>query len=106
MFPNTLVNILAILSFIFSVASFAYVNYDRRVKLIPRARKGKWCVLDPMRDGKETILRGIDVPPASVHGIIRQLGSSTLPAAGAVGKLETRFLAFSKLAVVGQASFP
>src|SRR6266542_5069897 len=47
-----------------------------------------------------------DVPPASVHGIIRQLGSSTLPAAGAVGKLETRFLAFSKLAVVGQASFP
>jgi hypothetical protein len=52
-------HILAIFSFLFSVASFAYVNYDRRVKLVPRARKGKWCVLDPTHDRKETILRGV-----------------------------------------------
>lgn len=50
---------LAILSLLFSVASFAFVNYDRRVRLFPRARKGRWCILIPSLDAKETILLGI-----------------------------------------------
>ncbi|MFI5103212.1 MAG: site-specific integrase, partial [Terriglobales bacterium] len=46
-----------------------------------------------------------DLPPISVHGIIRQVSRPSLlvAAAGAVGKWETRSFAFSKLAVCWQA---
>src|SRR5258708_35404917 len=49
-----------------------------------------------------------DLPPESVHGIIRQLTGTWLPeasAVGAVGKWETRSSAFSKLAVFGKRLF-
>jgi hypothetical protein len=52
-------SIMSILALLFSVASFAYVNYDRRVKLLLRPRKGDWCVLDRASNGRETIFRGI-----------------------------------------------
>lgn len=49
-----------------------------------------------------------DLPPVSVHEIVRQSFSISTPAAvaGAVGKWETHGFAFSKLAVFWQASFP
>jgi hypothetical protein len=55
MFSGTM----SILALLFSIASFAYVNYDRRVKLLLRARKGDWYVLDRATDSRETIFRGI-----------------------------------------------
>ena len=51
--------IMSVIALLFSIASFAYVNYDRRVKLLLRPRKGDWCVLDRATNGKETIFRGI-----------------------------------------------
>ena len=51
--------IMSVLAFLFSIASFAYVNYDRRVKLLLRPRKGDWCVLDLATNRRETIFRGI-----------------------------------------------
>jgi hypothetical protein len=51
--------IVALLAFIFSIASFGYVSYDRRVKLVVRARKGDWYVLDPATKQNETLLRGV-----------------------------------------------
>jgi hypothetical protein len=50
---------MSILALFFSIASFAYVNYDRRVKLLLRPRKGDWCVLDRATNGRETIFQGI-----------------------------------------------
>jgi hypothetical protein len=55
MFSGTM----SVLALLFSLASFAYVNYDRRVKLILQSRKGDWCVLDRARNGREMIFRGI-----------------------------------------------
>ena len=55
MFSGTIL----VLALLFSIASFGYVNYDRRVKLFLRARKGDWYVLDRATNGKETIFRGI-----------------------------------------------
>lgn len=55
MFSGTI----SVLALLFSIASFAYVNYDRRVKLLLRPRKGDWCVLDRATNGRETIFRGI-----------------------------------------------
>jgi len=55
MFSGTL----SVLALLFSIASFAYVNYDRRVKLLLRPRKGAWCVLDRATNGRETIFQGI-----------------------------------------------
>jgi hypothetical protein len=55
MFSDTM----SVLALLFSIASFAYVNYDRRVKLLLRPRKGDWCVLDRNTNGRETIFRGI-----------------------------------------------
>jgi len=51
--------IISVLALFFSIASFAYVNYDRRVKLLLRAREGDWCVLDRATNGRETIFQGI-----------------------------------------------
>ncbi len=51
--------IMSVLALLFSIASFAYVNYDRRVKLLLRPRKGDWCVLDRATNDRETIFRGI-----------------------------------------------
>lgn len=51
--------IMSVLALLFSMASFAYVNYDRRVKLLLRPRKGDWCVLDRATNGRETIFQGI-----------------------------------------------
>lgn len=51
--------IMSVLALLFSIASFAYVNYDRRVKLLLRPRKGDWCVLDRATSGRETIFQGI-----------------------------------------------
>jgi len=51
--------IMPALALLFSMASFAYVNYDRRVKLLLRPRKGEWCVLDRATNGRETIFRGV-----------------------------------------------
>lgn len=50
---------MSVLALLFSIAAFAYVNYDRRVKLLLRARKGDWYVLDRATNGRETIFRGI-----------------------------------------------
>lgn len=50
---------ISVLALLFSIASFAYVNYDRRVKLFLRARKGDWYVLDRATNGRETIFQGI-----------------------------------------------
>ncbi len=50
---------MSVLALLFSIASFAYVNYDRRVKLFLRPRNGDWCVLDRAINGRETIFRGI-----------------------------------------------
>ena len=55
MFSGTI----SVLALLFSIASFAYVNYDRRVRLLLRPRKGDWCVLDRATNGRETIFRGI-----------------------------------------------
>jgi hypothetical protein len=55
MFSGTI----SVLALLFSIASFAYVNYDRRVKLLLSARKGDWCVLDRDTNGRETIFQGI-----------------------------------------------
>ena len=55
MFSGTM----SVLALLFSIASFAYVNYDRRVKLLLRPRNGDWCVLDRATNGRETIFRGI-----------------------------------------------
>jgi hypothetical protein len=55
MFSGTM----SVVALLFSIASFAYVNYDRRVKLLLRPRKGDWCVLDRATNGRETIFRGI-----------------------------------------------
>lgn len=55
MFSGTI----SVLALLFSIASFAYVNYDRRVKLLLRPRKGDWCVLDRATNARETIFRGI-----------------------------------------------
>jgi hypothetical protein len=55
MFSSTM----SVLALLFSIASFAYVNYDRRVKLLLRPRNGDWCVLDRAINGRETIFRGI-----------------------------------------------
>ena len=49
----------SVLALLFSIASFAYVNYDRRVKLLLRPRKGNWYALDRATNGTETIFRGI-----------------------------------------------
>jgi hypothetical protein len=51
--------IIAPLAFVFSIASFAYIYYDRRIKLVVRARKGDWYVLDPAIKQDETLLRGV-----------------------------------------------
>jgi hypothetical protein len=51
--------IIALLALIFSIAAFAYVSYDRRMKLVVRARKGDWYVLDPAIKQDETLLRGV-----------------------------------------------
>ena len=55
MFSGTM----AVIALLFSIASFAYVNYDRRVKLLLQPRKGDWCVLDRATNGRGTIFRGI-----------------------------------------------
>ena len=55
MFSGTM----SVLALLFSIASFAYVNYDRRVKLLLRPRNGDWCVLDRATNGRETIFQGI-----------------------------------------------
>lgn len=55
MFSGTM----SVLALLFSIASFAYVNYDRRVKLLLRPRRGAWCVLDRATNGRETIFQGI-----------------------------------------------
>lgn len=55
MFSGTM----SVVALLFSIASFAYVNYDRRVKLLLRPRKGEWCVLDRATNGRETIFQGI-----------------------------------------------
>jgi hypothetical protein len=55
MFSGTM----SVVALLFSIASFAYVNYDRRVKLLVRPRKGDWYVLDRATNGRETIFRGI-----------------------------------------------
>jgi hypothetical protein len=55
MFSGTM----SIFALLFSIASFAYVNYDRRVKLLLQPRKGDWCVLDRATNGRETIFQGI-----------------------------------------------
>jgi hypothetical protein len=55
MFSGTM----SVLALLFSIASFAYVNYDRRVKLLLQPRKGDWCVLDRATNGRETIFQGI-----------------------------------------------
>ncbi len=51
--------IISVLALLFSLASFLYINYDRRIKLLLRPRKGDWCVLDLAMSGRETIFRGI-----------------------------------------------
>jgi hypothetical protein len=50
---------IALLALVFSIASFAYVSYDRRTKLVVRARKGDWYILDPAIKKNETLLRGV-----------------------------------------------
>ena len=55
MFSGTM----SVLALLFSTASFVYVNYDRRVKLLLQPRKGNWCVLDRATNGRETIFQGI-----------------------------------------------
>jgi hypothetical protein len=49
----------SVLALLFSIASFAYVNYDRRIKLLLQPRKGDWCVLDRATNGRETVFQGI-----------------------------------------------
>lgn len=51
--------IIPMLGSILSVASFTYVRYDRRIKLVVRPRKGDWYILDPAIKGNETLLRGV-----------------------------------------------
>ncbi len=55
MFSGTM----SVLALLFSIATFAYVNYDRRVKLLLQPRKGDWCVLDRATNSRETIFQGI-----------------------------------------------
>ena len=49
----------SVVALLFSIASFLYVNYDRRVKLLLCPRKGDWCVLDRATNERETIFRGV-----------------------------------------------
>jgi hypothetical protein len=51
--------IVALLALFVSIVSFAYVMHDRRTKLVVRARKGDWYVLDPAIKRDETIFRGV-----------------------------------------------
>ena len=51
--------VIALVALVISIASFAYVSYDRRIKLVIRARKGDWYVLDPAIKQNETLLRGV-----------------------------------------------
>jgi hypothetical protein len=57
---------------------------------------------------RTALLTPDDLPPVSVHEIVRQSFSISIAAAvaGAVGKWETHGFAFSKLAAFWQASFP
>jgi len=54
MFSGTM----SVLALLFSIASFAYVNYDRRVKLLLQPRKGDWCVLDRATNGERRSFKG------------------------------------------------
>ena len=51
--------IIALLALFVSAASLAYVTLDRRIKLVVRARKGDWYVLDPAFGQNETLFRGV-----------------------------------------------
>lgn len=50
---------IALLAVAISVVSLGYVLYDRRSKVVLRARKGDWYVLDPALKQNETLLRGV-----------------------------------------------
>jgi hypothetical protein len=51
--------VIAFLALAISALSLGYVLYDRRSKLVVRARKGDWYVLDPALKENETLLRGV-----------------------------------------------
>lgn|GEM_PF-6819887 len=50
---------IALVAVAISAVSLGYVLYDRRSKVVLRARKGDWYVLDPALKQNETLLRGV-----------------------------------------------
>ncbi len=50
---------IALLAVAISAMSLGYVLYDRRSKVVLRARKGDWYVLDPALKQNETLFRGV-----------------------------------------------